>query len=95
MDKIAVLIPCYNEERTVEKVVADFQRALPEAVVYVYNNNSTDRTAELAEKAGAVVRNEYKQGKGNVIRSMFQDIDAACYIMADGDAGALGDQPSF
>ena len=85
MDKIAILIPCYNEERTVEKVVADFQRALPEAVVYVYNNNSTDRTAELAEKAGAVVRNEYKQGKGNVIRSMFQDIDAACYIMADGD----------
>ena len=85
MDKIAVLIPCYNEERTVEKVVADFQHALPEAVVYVYNNNSTDRTAELAEKAGAVVRNEYKQGKGNVIRSMFQDIDAACYIMADGD----------
>ena len=85
MDKIAVLIPCYNEERTVEKVVADFQRALPEAVVYVYNNNSTDRTAELAEKAGAVVRNEYKQGKGNVIRSMFQDIDAACYIMVDGD----------
>ena len=85
MDKIAVLIPCYNEERTVEKVVADFQRALPEAVVYVYNNNSTDRTAELAEKAGAVVRNEYKQGKGNVIRSMFQHIDAACYIMADGD----------
>ena len=85
MDKIAVLIPCYNEERTVEKVVADFQLALPEAVVYVYNNNSTDHTAELAEKAGAVVRNEYKQGKGNVIRSMFQDIDAACYIMADGD----------
>ena len=85
MNKIAVLIPCYNEERTVEKVVADFQRALPEAVVYVYNNNSTDHTAELAEKAGAVVRNEYKQGKGNVIRSMFQDIDAACYIMADGD----------
>ena len=99
MDKIAVLIPCYNEERTVEKVVADFQRALPEAVVYVYNNNSTDRTAELAEKAGAVVRNEYKQGKGNVIRSMFQDIDAACYIMADGDdtypaeaAGELADR---
>ena len=85
MDKIAVLIPCYNEERTVEKVVTDFRRVLPEAVVYVYNNNSTDRTAELAEKAGAVVRNEYKQGKGNVIRSMFQDIDAFCYIMADGD----------
>jgi glycosyltransferase involved in cell wall biosynthesis len=85
MDKIAVLIPCYNEERTVGKVVTDFRRVLPEAVVYVYNNNSTDRTAELAEKAGAVVRNEYKQGKGNVIRSMFQDIDAACYIMVDGD----------
>ena len=85
MDKIAVLIPCYNEEATVEKVVTDFRRVLPEAVIYVYNNNSTDRTAELAEKAGAVVRNEYKQGKGNVIRSMFQDIDAACYIMADGD----------
>ena len=85
MDKIAVLIPCYNEEKTVEKVVADFRRVLPEAVVYVYDNNSTDRTAELAAKAGAVVRHEYKQGKGNVIRSMFQDIDAACYIMADGD----------
>ena len=85
MDKIAVLIPCYNEERTVEKVVTDFRRVLPEAVIYVYNNNSTDRTAELAEKAGAIVRNEYQQGKGNVIRSMFQDIDAECYIMADGD----------
>lgn len=85
MDRIAVLIPCYNEERTVEKVVTDFRRVLPEAVIYVYNNNSTDRTAELAEKAGAVVRNEYQQGKGNVIRSMFQDIDAECYIMADGD----------
>ena len=85
MDKIAVLIPCYNEEKTVEKVVSDFRRVLPEAVVYVYNNNSTDRTAELAAKAGAVVRNEYMQGKGNVIRRMFREIDAQCYIMADGD----------
>lgn len=85
MDRIAVLIPCYNEEKTVEKVVLDFRRALPDAVVYVYNNNSTDRTAELAEKAGAVVRNEYMQGKGNVIRRMFRDIDAQCYIMTDGD----------
>ena len=85
MDKIAVLIPCYNEEKTVEKVVSDFKRVLPEAVVYVYNNNSTDRTAELAQKAGAVVRNEYMQGKGNVIRRMFREIDAQCYIMADGD----------
>ena len=85
MDKIAVLIPCYNEEHTVEKVVTDFRRVLPEAVIYVYNNNSTDRTAELAEKAGAIVRNEYQQGKGNVIRSMFQDVDAECYIMVDGD----------
>ena len=85
MDKIAVLIPCYNEEKTVQKVVSDFKRVLPEAVVYVYNNNSTDRTAELAQKAGAVVRNEYMQGKGNVIRRMFREIDAQCYIMADGD----------
>ena len=85
MDKIAVLIPCYNEEKTVAKVVSDFKRVLPEAVIYVYNNNSTDRTAELARKAGAVVRNEYMQGKGNVIRRMFREIDAQCYIMADGD----------
>ena len=85
MDKIAVLIPCYNEEKTVEKVVTDFRRVLPEATVYVYNNNSTDRTAELAARAGAVVRNEYMQGKGNVIRRMFREIDAECYIMADGD----------
>lgn len=85
MDKIAVLIPCYNEEKTVAKVVSDFKRVLPEAVVYVYNNNSTDRTAELAREAGAVVRNEYMQGKGNVIRRMFREIDAQCYIMADGD----------
>ena len=85
MDKIAVLIPCYNESKTVAKVVADFKEALPEAVIYVYDNNSTDGTAEIARKAGAVVRPEYQQGKGNVIRRMFRDIDAECYIMADGD----------
>ena len=85
MDKIAVLIPCYNEEKTVEKVVQDARKVLPEAVIYVYNNNSSDRTAELAEKAGAVVRNEYMQGKGNVIRRMFREVDAQCYIMVDGD----------
>ncbi len=85
MDKIAVLIPCYNEEKTIEKVVRDFREALPEAVVYVYNNNSKDRTAELAEKAGAVVRHEWKQGKGNVVRRMFREIQAQCYIMVDGD----------
>lgn len=85
MDRIAVLIPCYNEEKTVRKVVADFRRALPEATVYVYNNNSTDRTAQLAAEAGAVVRDEYMQGKGNVIRRMFREIDAECYLMADGD----------
>lgn len=85
MDKIAVLIPCYNESRTIQKVVEDFKRALPEAVIYVYDNNSTDGTDEIARKAGAVVRYEYKQGKGNVIRRMFRDIDAECYIMTDGD----------
>ena len=85
MDKIAVLIPCYNEEQTVEKVIRDAKNALPEAVVYVYDNNSTDRTAELAETAGAVVRHEYRQGKGNVIRRMFREIDAECYLMLDGD----------
>ena len=85
MDKIAVLIPCYNEEKTIQKVVEDFKSALPEAVIYVYNNNSSDHTAQIAEKAGAVVRNEYMQGKGNVIRRMFREIDAECYIMADGD----------
>ena len=85
MDKIAVLFPCYNEEKTVEKVVSDFRRVLPEAAIYVYNNNSTDATAELAAKAGAIIRNEYMQGKGNVIRRMFREIDAQCYIMTDGD----------
>lgn len=85
MDKIAVLIPCYNEEQTVAKVVKDAKAALPEAVVYVYDNNSTDRTVELAREAGAVVRFEPRQGKGYVIRRMFREIDALCYIMIDGD----------
>lgn len=85
MDKIAVLIPCYNEALTIVKVVADFRRALPEGVIYVYDNNSADDTARLAEEAGAVVRHEYQQGKGNVIRRMFREIDAECYLMVDGD----------
>lgn len=85
MDKIAVLIPCYNESKTIEKVVRDFKKVLPEAVIYVYDNNSTDGTDEIARKAGAVVRYEFQQGKGNVIRRMFRDIDAQCYIMTDGD----------
>ena len=85
MDKIAVLIPCYNEEKTIGKVVKDTKEALPEAVIYVYDNNSTDRTVEIAREAGAVVRHEYKQGKGNVIRRMFREIDAQCYLMIDGD----------
>ncbi|MBR0163232.1 MAG: glycosyltransferase [Lachnospiraceae bacterium] len=85
MDKIAVLIPCYNEEKTIGKVVADTKRALPEAVVYVYDNNSTDKTVETARDAGAVIRYEYRQGKGNVIRRMFREIEAECYIMIDGD----------
>lgn len=85
MDKIAVLIPCYNEEKTIGKVVSDFKAVLPEAVIYVYDNRSTDNTAKIAAQAGAVVRREYVQGKGNVIRRMFREIDAQCYIMADGD----------
>lgn len=85
MDKIAVLIPCYNESRTIEKVVKDYRAALPEAVIYVYDNNSSDGTDEIARNAGAVVRYEYQQGKGNVIRRMFADIDAECYVMVDGD----------
>ncbi len=85
MNEIAVLIPCYNEEKTIQKVVADFRKVLPEAVIYVYDNNSTDRTAQLAAEAGAIVRKEYQRGKGNVIRRMFREIDAKCYIMTDGD----------
>ncbi len=85
MDKIAVIIPCYNESTTVGKVISDFKRELPDAVVYVYDNNSTDGTAEVAEKAGAVVRHEYRQGKGNVVRRMLREIDALCYVMVDGD----------
>ena len=86
MDKIAVLIPCYNESKTVGSVVKNFREALgDDAVIYVYDNNSTDGTDEIAREAGAVVRYEYKQGKGNVIRRMFREIDAECYIMTDGD----------
>ena len=86
MDKVAVLIPCYNESKTIAKVVADFQAVLPaDSVIYVYDNNSTDGTAEIAAAAGAVVRHEYQQGKGNVIRRMFREIDAQCYLMVDGD----------
>lgn len=85
MDKIAVLIPCYNEEKTIGKVVRDFKEVLPEATIYVYDNNSSDRTSEIAKAEGAVVKYEYQQGKGNVIRRMFREIDAECYIMTDGD----------
>lgn len=83
--KTAVLIPCYNEAMTIEKVVADFRRELPDATIYVYDNNSTDSTAEIARRAGAIVKHEYRQGKGNVVRSMLRDIDADCYLMVDGD----------
>ena len=83
--KTAILIPCYNEASTIEKVVSDFKNKMPHADVYVYDNNSTDNTAEIAKNAGAIVRHEYRQGKGNVVRSMFQDITADCYIMVDGD----------
>ncbi|MCI9051547.1 MAG: glycosyltransferase [Lachnospiraceae bacterium] len=85
MDKIAVLIPCYNEAKTIKKVIEDYKKVLPEAVIYVYDNNSTDSTDKIARQAGAVVRYEYQQGKGNVIRRMFREIDADCYIMTDGD----------
>ena len=85
MDNIAVLIPCYNEAQTIRKVVTDWKKELPEAVIYVYDNNSTDNTAVIAEEAGAIVRHEYMQGKGNVIRRMFREIDAKAYIMVDGD----------
>ncbi len=83
--KIAVLIPCYNEAKTIGKVVKDYRSVLPDADIYVYDNNSSDRTDKIASKAGAIVKYEYKQGKGNVIRSMFKDIDADCYLMVDGD----------
>ena len=83
--KIAVLIPCFNEAKTIEKVVKDYKEALPNADIYVYDNNSTDGTDQIASMAGAIVKYEYKQGKGNVIRSMFKDIDADCYLMIDGD----------
>lgn len=85
MDKIAVLIPCYNEEKTIKKVIEDFKRELPEAKIYVYDNNSKDKTVEIAKEAGAIVKFETKQGKGNVIRTMFREIDAESYIMVDGD----------
>lgn len=85
MKKIAVLIPCYNEAKTIEKVVKDYKEVLPDATIYVYDNNSTDDTDKIAKKAGATVIYEYRQGKGNVIRSMFRDIDADCYLMIDGD----------
>lgn len=85
MDQIAILIPCYNEAKTIEKVVRDARMVFPEGTIYVYDNNSTDGSGELAEKAGAVVRKEYLQGKGNVIRRMFREVDARCYVMIDGD----------
>ena len=85
MDKIAVLIPCYNESKTIEKVVKDFKKVLPDATIYVYDNNSTDHSDILAREAGAIVRYEFQQGKGNVIRRMFREVDARCYIMVDGD----------
>lgn len=85
MEKIAVLIPCYNEELTIEKVIKDFRKELPEADIYVYNNNSKDKTKEIAIKSGAIVVDEYKQGKGNVVRSQFRDIEADIYVMVDGD----------
>ena len=83
--KVAVLIPCYNEELTVKKVVEDFRKELPDADIYVYNNNSTDKTVELAKEAGAIVRNEYKQGKGNVVKTMFEEVEADIYVLVDGD----------
>jgi len=86
MKKIAVLIPCFNEETTIAKVINDFKACVPDAAIYVYDNNSTDRTAEIAAKYGAIVRKEYRQGKGNVIRSMFREIEADCYVLIDGDA---------
>ena len=85
MKKIAVIIPCFNEAKTIAKVVKDYKKALPGADIYVYDNNSTDDTDKIAKEAGAIVRYEYRQGKGNVIRTMFREIDADCYLMIDGD----------
>lgn len=85
MKKIAILIPCYNESKTIAKVVKDYHEVLPEAEIFVYDNNSTDNTGEIAKKAGAIVKRESRQGKGNVVRSMFRDIEADCYLMVDGD----------
>jgi glycosyltransferase involved in cell wall biosynthesis len=84
--RLAVLVPCFNEEAAIAKVVADFRAALPEAAIYVYDNNSTDRTAEVARDAGALVRRELHQGKGNVVRRMFADVEADIYVLVDGDA---------
>ena len=83
--KTAILIPCYNEEMTIEQVILDFKKVMPHADIYVYDNNSTDNSYELAKNAGAIVRREFNQGKGNVVRSMFRDIEADCYIMVDAD----------
>lgn len=85
MDKIAILIPCYNEAKTIKKVITDFKKELPDATIYVYDNNSSDGTDKIAKENGAIVRYEYHQGKGNVIRRMFREIDAKCYVMVDGD----------
>lgn len=95
MSKIAVLVPCYNEAQTIGKVVREYREALPEADIYVYDNNSTDGTDELAREAGAIVRYEYRQGKGNVIRSMFRDIEADCYLMIDGDDTYRADKAAY
>lgn len=83
--EIAVLIPCYNESKTIARVVKEYKKALPEARIYVYDNNSTDGTGDIARKAGAIVKQEHRQGKGNVVRSMFRDVEADCYLMIDGD----------
>lgn len=83
--KIAILIPCYNEELSIEKVVTDFKKEVPEADIYVYDNNSKDKTAEIAKNADAIVKHEYNQGKGNVVRRMFREVEADIYVMVDGD----------
>ena len=83
--KTAILIPCYNEEQSIGKVIKDFKKELPEAEIYVYDNNSKDKTAEIAKQSGAIVRHEYNQGKGNVVRRMFREVDADVYVLVDGD----------